>query len=181
MLIIIIIRPAAEVDLWQQLSQTNNDIKKNAKAFGKLKKKTNNILPWQEFYGVLSGGYIYFYRNANDDEFIGYYYIKDAEISLQNLAGEEDVMKLKSKFGIIYLKFPTDSKKDSWIKSLKDRVNEMKSSFDVKSQEIDKDKTAAIAGVDPLKKIFGLEVVIRNIEGNLYDEDNNDKLKKNKL
>ena len=80
-----------------------------------MKKNSTTNVFWQEYYGVLSGGYIYFYNSPSDDDFIGYYYIKDAELQVVNIHNDESIL-LKNIFGQVCLKFPNEQKKKSWIK-----------------------------------------------------------------
>jgi len=123
-------------------------------------KKNNEInVFWQEYYGVLSGGYIYFYNTPNDDDFIGYYYIKDAEIKTSTLHNEE-VVTLINKFGKVSLKFPNEQKKKSWIKSLSERINEMKTSFEIQNTEMKKEKEAIESDIkiDLNEIIFAMDI-----------------------
>ena len=146
-------------------------------------KKNNEInVFWQEYYGVLSGGYIYFYNTPNDDDFIGYYYIKDAEIKTSTLHNEE-VVTLINKFGKVSLKFPNEQKKKSWIKSLSERINEMKTSFEIQNTEMKKEKEAIESDIkiDLNEIIFAMDIKVNNVNVDLYDVVENAKHKYDKI
>lgn len=135
-----------------------------------MKKNSTTNVFWQEYYGVLSGGYIYFYNSPSDDDFIGYYYIKDAELQVVNIHNDESIL-LKNIFGQVCLKFPNEQKKKSWIKCLQERINEMKTSFEIQTNEMQKEKKIVESDVriDLNERIFGMEIKVNNVNINLYD------------
>jgi hypothetical protein len=85
--IIDVFKPTKQLDYWATIESSKQEIKKNCKAFGKLNKKNHLKQIYEEYFAVLSGGYIYFYKNVDDDDFSSYYYIKDATI-VENIKEE---------------------------------------------------------------------------------------------
>ena len=81
--------------------------KENTKAISTLLKKNWFTGVYEKYLGILSGGYIYFYKSSEDDEYNGYYYLKDSEVesSLDSL-----IIFLSNETGSIELKFPNKSK-----------------------------------------------------------------------
>ena len=142
-------------------------MKKKSIANGKLLRRNPYLFKWEEFHSYISGGYIYFFKSPTDEEYSGYYYLKDCVI----IFNEEEPMKitLKNNFGMIDIKYPSDETKKFWILKLKERINEMKLSNDAKAEE-----TTMISNFD--KKIdneilnFGLELNIRNVFFDLLEE-----------
>ena len=132
--IIDIMKPTKNLDHWAVVEQSKNEIKKNCKVFGKILKK-NNFNKTSEYFAVLSGGYIYFYKHVDDDNFEKYFFIKDAIISekIHNEKNESNInileytINLKNKYGNIDIILPNENKYKSWINGLKERINEMKS------------------------------------------------------
>ena len=57
---------------------------------GKVFKKNEILLNWEEYYAVLSGGYIYFYLMPSDEEYFAYYYIKDTKLTETIEKGENN-------------------------------------------------------------------------------------------
>ena len=73
-----IMSPTQEKDVWSQLILEKKDIAKNTKAISTLLKKNWFTGIYEKYLGILSGGYIYFYKSSEDDEYNGYYYLKDS-------------------------------------------------------------------------------------------------------
>lgn len=174
-----LIRPTKELDLWSQIIQSKQEIKRNCKAFGKIMKKSESESFWKEYYGVLSGGYIYFFKDVNDDKYIAYYYIKDTvlseEIELFNDGRSEGYLKLKNPNGIIKLKFPNDQKKKNWIDHLKRRIFEMNISYEEKKEQLIESK--AKQSKDMKEIFFGAEIRLLNITMNLFEDESDLKTK----
>lgn len=171
--VIDLFRPTIEVDLWSQLNQDKNVIKKNSSVFSKVMKKNQLYKNWEEYYAVLSGGYIYFYQHFQDDDYSGYYYIKDAELShSQNDDSIKDPLHLviKNKYGIIEIKFINESKHKQWVNTLLSRITEMKSSFDVKNEEVI--RKLENTKMDANDIFFGMEINVGKAKAILYNTKN---------
>ncbi len=162
--IIDVMKPTKNMDHWSIVEQSKKEIKTNCKVLGKILKKKNFNLT-QEYFGVLSGGYLYFYKHLDDDEFESYFPIKDAviseKISVSNsLEEKSDISKaqnvnkeinndknkencdeycigLKNKFGHLEIILPNENKYKQWLKGFKERIMEMKSFEDVKIKKPD--------------------------------------------
>ena len=166
MYIIDILKPTKEVDLWSQLNSSKEEIKKNAKVLSKVAKKNRIYLNYEEFFAVLASGYIYFYHSSEDDEYVGYYYLKDTQIEYSN--NDPLIMKLSNVYGSVELKFPNKNKFEQWKKCLTERINEMKMSMYDKEKEI---KSENINNkINPNLIYFGIDITCRKIEGNLYQD-----------
>ncbi len=158
--IIDVMKPTKNMDHWSIVEQSKLEIKNNCKVLGKIMKK-KNFNKTNEYFGVLSGGYIYFYKNLEDDQFESYFYIKDAiiiekinHISLQDKNNdtkyenlnkdnthretlEEYSLALKNKYGNIEIIIPNENKYKQWIKGIKERINEMRSYEEVNIKKLD--------------------------------------------
>jgi len=75
-----VMKPTKNMDHWSIVEQSKKEIKNNCKVLGKILKK-NNFNLTNEYFGVLSGGYLYFYKHLDDDQFESYFFIKDAKIT----------------------------------------------------------------------------------------------------
>ena len=91
-----ILKPTKEKDLWNQLITNKEDIVKNAKVTTLILKKNWVGSNYENFLAMISGGYIYFYKSGQDEEYSGYFYLKDTvlnpnkdnlSIQLQNDSG----------------------------------------------------------------------------------------------
>ena len=63
--------------------------------------KKNNYKNYQQYYAVLSGGYIYFYYDNYENDYIAYYHLKNCDLKESE---EEFSFKLSSNNGSIELK-----------------------------------------------------------------------------
>lgn len=231
--IIDVLKPTKQQDYWSTIESSKQEIKKNCKAFGKLYKKNNLKQIYDEYFAVLSGGYIYFYKNSEDDDFWSYYYIKDAIIvenkkeearegsreGIQSTLGLTPISKLeintleknenlssipseplskfeislKNKYGNCELEFPNESKYKQWVKGLKERINEMKSSSELEEKvnlvKVSENETNEKTGLKTstnqqnnttqistssqnpyLDIFFGIDINIKEVVCNLFDE-----------
>ena len=131
-------------------------------------KKSESGGYWKEYYGVLSGGYIYFFQDVNDDNYVAYYYIKDTELIEESETLDdgktEGYLKLKNPYGIIKVKFPNEQKKKNWLDNLRNRIFEMNTSYKVKKEQLIESK---LKQSNDIKEIyFGARICLLNIQMN---------------
>ena len=158
--------PVQEKDVWSQLILEKKDIAKNTKAISTLLKKNWFTGVYEKYLGVLSGGYIYFYKSSEDDEYDGYYYLKDSEVksSLDSL-----IIVISNESGSIELKFPNKNKFKLWDRCLKERIEEMKFSYEDKSQEITEEMNKI--KIDPEEIYFRTELNFKSFNIFFYTND----------
>ena len=158
--------PIQEKDVWSQLILEKKDIAKNTKAISTLLKKNWFTGIYEKYLGVLSGGYIYFYKSSDDDEYDGYYYLKDSEVksSLESL-----IIVISNESGSIELKFPNKNKFKLWDRCLQERIEEMKFSYEDKSQAITEEMNKA--KIDPEEIYFRTEVNFKSFNIYFYTND----------
>jgi hypothetical protein len=79
---------------WSQLMAQKNHILACSKKIGILKKRGARVKTWQQYFCVLSGGYLYFYATKNQEYSSFYYYIQDAVVNyaFQKLAIQNTVI-----------------------------------------------------------------------------------------
>jgi len=160
----------------KQKKEENSEIKKKSIVQGNFLKKNPRFLKWEEYFGCLSGAYIYFYKNSQDEEYLDYFLIKDSKIELT-----EDSLEiiLKNNFGTLNLKFPKIDKKEKWLRKLKEKINEMMINYDSKNlnnEDVvkeDKDENnLKNKNIDKYKN-FGIELTIGNATFDLIDNESN--------
>ena len=161
-----IMSPVQEKDVWSQLILEKKDIAKNTKAISTLLKKNWFTGKYEKYLGVLSGGYIYFYKSSDDDEYNGYYYLKDSEVksSLDSL-----IILISNESGSIELKFPNKNKFKLFDRCLKERIEEMKFSYEDKSQAINEEMNKK--KIDAEEIYFRTEVNFKSFNIYFYTND----------
>ena len=161
-----IMSPVQEKDVWSQLILEKKDIAKNTKAAATLLKKNWFTGVYEKYFAILSGGYIYFYKSTEDDEYNGYYYLKDSEVisTLDNL-----IILISNDSGSIELKFPNKKKFKQWDIGLKERIEEMKFSYEDKTQEINDEEKKKV--VDYEEIFFRTEINFKSLNCFLYIND----------
>jgi hypothetical protein len=179
--IIDIMKPTKDTDYWGVIERNKPDIKKNTKICGRLMKKNMRFLYYDDFFAVLSGGFIYFYKHADDDHFVSYFYIKEAELTSNKNTLE---LHVQNRYGVLELQFANDDKLKQWTKVLTERINEMKLYTEPieKIEEIKAGQTDMTVKKDEMSRgfsdlaeiiTFGLEINMSNITCNLLDENDN--------
>jgi hypothetical protein len=161
-----IMSPVQEKDVWSQLILEKKDIAKNTKAMATLLKKNWFNGVYEKYLAIISGGYIYFYKSRDDDEYKGYYYLKDSIVksSLDSL-----IILISNDSGSIELKFPNENKFKQWDRCLKERIEEMKFSYEDKTQDINEEESKKV--VDLKEIFFRTEVNFKSFNCFLYLND----------
>ena len=158
-----VVKPTNEKDVWSQMTSDKKEIARNAKATAMVLKKNWMTLNWENFLAMISGGYIYFFSSGNDEDYAGYFYLKDSTINC-NL--ETLTMKIMNMLGSIEIKFQNEKKFKTWEKILLERIEEMKTSYEEKSEEIGEQLKKN--NVDPYEIYFGGEIILRLVNIYLY-------------
>ena len=169
-----ILKPVNEKDLWNQLITDKKDIAKNAKVTALVLKKNYFGSNYENFLAMISGGYIYFYNSGQDEEYTGYYYLKDA---ILNPNKDNLSIELENYSGTIEIKFRNETKFKSWEKCLRERIEEMTTSnigrdeiFDSKINKLNNNL------IDKEKFTFGTECIFKSVNLVLIHETHDNKL-----
>ena len=162
-----ILKPTKEIDLWSQLNVSKKEIKTNSKVAGFVLKK-NYYKKYQQYYAVLSGGYIYFYNDNIEDDYIAYYHLKNCILK----ESAELSFKLSSNSGSIELKLFDKKNFNKWKENILDRISEMKISFQSKEDEkLNQENLQSMK--ENIKQIyFGAEINFKKVYMKLHNEEN---------
>ena len=172
--IVDIFKPVKESDIWSTINYSTLEIKKNSVIFSKVQKKNVFYKNWEEYYAILSGGYIYFFESYDSSEYKGYFYIKDCNLLIKGKDSDGTFgLVLKNKYGILELKYYTENKYNDWIFRLNDRISEMKLSFDERSKEVKLEEGKLIdyliKNSDLKEFYFGFELRTSEINVTFYE------------
>ena len=106
--------------------KTKQSILQQAKLMSQVKKRGENIKTWTRRIAVLSGSYVYIYRESKDLVPEYYMFLKDAVMYDQSkLVGENHVLEIKNKFGSIMMSYNSEPIKDMWLKEIAKLVADM--------------------------------------------------------
>ena len=166
-----ILKPTKEIDLWSQLNTNEKEIEINSKMAGFVLKKHQFYKKYQQYYAVLSGGYIYFYYDDNiEDEYIAYFHLKNC--IFQEL--EDDLcFKLNSNYGSIVLKLNDKKTYEDWKKNILDRITEMKISYKFQENEKLNQENLQLMKENPKQIYFGAEINLKRVNINLHNDEQN--------
>ena len=88
---------------------------KKASLISIVKKRGANIKIFSKRYAIISGHYLYFYRESKDLIEEQNMFLKDANIAdLSDIVGEKHALEIKSKFGEVIMAFDNKEDKDEW-------------------------------------------------------------------
>ena len=165
-----ILKPTKEIDLWSQLNRNKKEIKTNSKVASYLLKKHRFYQKYQQYYAVLSGGYIYFYYDNIDDEYMAYFHLKNCVFE-----GKDDNLsfKLISNYGSIELKLFDKKSYDDWKKNINDRITEMKITYKFQENEKLNQENLQMMKENPKQIYFGAEIYFKEVNVKLHNEENN--------
>eukprot|EP00347_Sterkiella_histriomuscorum_P000566 403375355 len=109
----------------QQMINEKNEVMKIASKIGQIRKKGGTIKFWYQYFGVLSGGYIYFYEKQSDMYPSEYFYIKGSQIVRDFDKQIEHTLLLVNMFGEQCLvSFNSYKNQLEWEKAILDKVFE---------------------------------------------------------
>ena len=175
-LILNILKPTKEIDLWSQLNTNQKEIITNSKIASFILKKNHFYKKYQQYYAVLSGGYIYFYYDDNiNDEYIAYFHLKNC--IFQEL--DELSFKLSSNYGSIELKVSDKKIYDSWKNNIINRITEMKISYKFQEDEQLNQKNLELMKENPKQIYFGAETNLKQVIIRLHNDETNNNDKSN--
>ena len=178
-----ILKPTEESEIWAILEENTLEIKKNCSVFCKLNKKDNIIITegFKEYFGVLSGGYIYFFNNVNDSKFDNYFFIKNGIISNEKIDENNNIYEcdIHNKYENITLQFFSKKKYEQFTMALIKRINEMgkeeNNNIDVltnNSKNVEEKKTEEED--DKEQNLINIKMKLDDIQCKLYDCKNED-------
>ena len=171
-----ILKPTKEIDLWSQLNTNQKEIITNSKIASFILKKNQFYKKYQQYYAVLSGGYIYFYYDDNiNDEYIAYFHLKNC--IFQEL--DELSFKLSSNYGSIELKVSDKKIYDSWKNNIINRITEMKISYKFQEDEQLNQKNLELMKENPKQIYFGAETNLKQVIIRLHNDETNNNDKSN--
>ena len=171
-----ILKPTKEIDLWSQLNTNQKEIITNSKIASFILKKNQFYKKYQQYYAVLSGGYIYFYYDDNiNDEYIAYFHLKNC--IFQEL--DELSFKLSSNYGSIELKLSDKKIYDSWKNNIINRITEMKISYKFQEDEQLNQKNLELMKENPKQIYFGAETNLKQVIIRLHNDETNNNDKSN--
>lgn len=102
-------------EIVQGMIQQKEKVMKASKLISIVKKRGNNIKIFSKRYAIISGNYLYFYRESSDLIEEQNMFLKDANINdLSDKVGEKHALEIKSKFGEVIMAFHTKDLKDQW-------------------------------------------------------------------
>ena len=125
-------------EIASDMIKAKQNILKQAKLMSQVKKRGENIKTWTRRIAVLSGSYVYIYRESKDLVPEYYMFLKDAIMyDESNLVGENHVLEIKNKFGSIMMAFNSEPIKDIWLNEIATLVASMNinKEFNVDAQE----------------------------------------------
>ena len=162
-----ILTPTKNNDIWSQLNTNKEEIKSNAKNIIKLYKKNTMYFTWEEYHAVLSNGYLYFYSAIEDEDYQGYFFLRDMEI--EHFDGF--VVVLKNKLGSIELMFNSEEELNSWEQCVLDRINEMNIPDIYNENEEEEKEKIKEDNKDPDKIVMNVQLHFSDIHGSFYVKD----------
>ena len=169
MSIISILKPTKEIDLWSQLNMNEKELKTNAEVSSYILKK-NYYKKYQQYYAVLSGGYIYFYYDNYENDYMAYYHLKNCILKESE---DELGFKLSSHSGTIELKLLDKKSYERWKKSIIDRITEMKISYKFQEKEKINQENIQIKKENSKQIYFSAEINFKTVNIKLHDEEKN--------
>ena len=128
----------------------------------------NYYKQYQQYYAVLSGGYIYFYSDNYEDDYIAYYHLKNCILK----ESENDLsFKLSSNSGNIELKLSDEASYFQWIRNIQVRIEEMEKTYNSQEKEKLYQKNLQVKE-NKKQKYFGAEINFKKVILKLHNEEN---------
>lgn len=135
-----------------------------------VKKRGTNIKIWAKRIAVLSGRYLYFYREVEDLLEEEKMFLKDTQIvDLSEKVGEKDAIELRSKFGNVMVAFRSHYAKDAWKSDVGKVVLEL-------SSNIEKDEEVTMKEIEQKQRetnadLFNLDLEAPEVRATWLEKD----------
>lgn len=150
-----------ELDLSSRIHVDKKEIIKNCKLITRIRKQGSGIQSWTQYIAILSGAYIYFFKNEKETISASEFYIKDCSIT--PVANIPNTFSLQNRFGECIMSFPKERDYQKWVQSLTEQIAKLRTNKSMaKSKEVKNiDKKLLAAYV----KIPVISVKLCNEEG----------------
>lgn len=162
------------LDLKEESPETLQTIKtglfENASKISELWRRTRATHVWERYTGILSGPYLYFFRNQMDLQPTTYQYVRNAVVRCvdSGLLGRRNVFVVEGRSGGLYLSCEVQSDMDSWIEALmRTQINIRRLRREnrrVREQEQEDQK-------NPDRCLLGLEFELQSLKVTLFEKD----------
>ena len=127
-------------EIVQNMLQEKEKVMGKAKLISAVKKRGNNIKIWANRYAVISGNYVYFYRESNDLVEEESLFLKDTHITdVSDKVEEKHSIELNSKFGSVMISFNNQMVKDTWKVEIHKMVMELSAQSDSDDEVVKKE------------------------------------------
>eukprot|EP00347_Sterkiella_histriomuscorum_P018285 403346093 len=111
----------------EYLIESKLQVLRNAKKIGTVTKRLDPTKIWENYYSILSGNYLYFYKDSNQKMPAAYFYLRGAHIEIDRAdVGAQNNLVISSRFGECVLLFPTRNILQEWVFSTRQRINEIR-------------------------------------------------------
>jgi hypothetical protein len=113
-----------ELDLSSRIHVDKKEIIKNSKLITRVRKQGLGIQSWTQYIAILSGAYIYFFKNEKENISATEFYIKDCAITAEE--DIENTFTLHNRFGECTLSFPKERDYSKWVCTLKEQIEKLR-------------------------------------------------------
>ena len=113
-----------ELDLSSRIHVDKKEIIKNSKLITRVRKLGTGIQNWTQYIAILSGAYIYFFKNEKENISATEFYIKDCAVT--QLANVENTFTLHNRFGECTLSFIKERDFLKWIMVIKEQIEKLR-------------------------------------------------------
>ena len=157
-------------EIVQGMILEKENVMKKAKLISIVKKRGSNFKFFAKRYAIISGNYLYIYRESSDLIEEQSMYLKDAVITdMSDKVGEKHALELKSKFGEVVISFCNSEIKDKWRYQVHKIVIELNANAD--NQEETALKEIEQEQKDSNAKIFYLTAECTELKASWYEND----------
>ena len=127
-------------EIVQGMIHEKEKVMKKAKLISVVRKRGSNIKIFSKRYAIISGNYLYFYRESTDLIEEESLFLKDAIIKdVSDKVGEKYALELRSKFGSCTISFNNMDVKDEWRYQVHKIVIEFNSNADNNEEVVQKE------------------------------------------
>lgn len=150
-----------EDNILNSITLEKQQIMKHAILTTILQKQVRSVQSWYQFIAILSGGYVYFFKNEHDLIAESYFYIKDSNIL--DIQDPPNSLRLQNRYGECSITFKDASTLNCWKEGLNQQILEIVS---FKSASIANERTS------PRYVVLTFQFSIPTVSLKLTNEEN---------
>lgn len=106
-------------DRLESLKREKDELWSQKSHEGLVRRRNSTVNNWEEYYAVLSGAYLYFYKNKRELKFVSKVFIKNSKVEING-----DILEVANRYEECALRAGSLAELEAWKDALDDKIKQ---------------------------------------------------------